>query len=183
MQITMRSISIPSLTMLSRSGFPLRIRLDASDLSAGRPTCMRRTNRFTSISPVNEKDRMILTELYAASSSSLILYGNGRIYSDGSRVKGSLYATAAASDGTTLLGWNTKPDSSGDSYPVGWWNRTQDVADNSPSRLYAQWKDSEAELPPIQRSFQPSRLPLRRPPHRPLPPLRAPTGSMRTCSS
>lgn len=99
---------------------------------------------------VNEKDGTILTEMYPTSYGDLVLYGNGKTYSDGSRVKISYYATAAASDGTTLLGWNTKPDGSGDSYPVGWRNRTQDVAEKPTLYLYAQWEDSEAALPPIQ---------------------------------
>ena len=91
---------------------------------------------------VDETDETLLTGLYTFSSSpNLILYSNGKTYSDGTRVKkGSRYASATAADGTQPLSWNTEPDGSGESYPVGWHIPMTDTLANQSLRLYAQWK-------------------------------------------
>lgn len=102
---------------------------------------------------VYEPDNTILYPMEWAMRGSclMLLVGNGKTFSDGRRIQSSETASATAADGTQPLSWNTKPDGSGTSYPVGWSMSVEEAeARTEPLYLYAQWEDSEAALPPIQ---------------------------------
>lgn len=102
---------------------------------------------------VYEPDNTILYPMEWAMRGSclMLLVGNGKTFSDGRRIQSSETASATAADGMQPLSWNTKPDGSGTSYPVGWSMSVEEAeARTEPLYLYAQWEDSEAALPPIQ---------------------------------
>lgn len=102
---------------------------------------------------VYEPDNTILYPMEWAMRGSclMLLVGNGKTFSDGRRIQSSETASATAADGMQPLSWNTKPDGSGTSYPIGWSMSVEEAeARTEPLYLYAQWEDSEAALPPIQ---------------------------------
>lgn len=89
---------------------------------------------------VNEADGTVLRAATAYPNREIVLMANGKTFAEnGARVliRTSL-PNVTATDGTELIGWNTKRDGSGQAYAPG--SKPDLTGRTEPLVLYAQWK-------------------------------------------